>query len=144
MPEQEARDELNRLYWESDESVADIADRLDISRRALYDGIEPRPAGASCPDCGASLGYRNRTAEENREAECPECGRKVELPAEVEARQAVDDAPFEDPTVEQEQAAAAMAPARRVPPAGGSALLGLMLLLGIGIGALIAFLLRRR
>lgn len=66
--------ELNRLYWESNASVSQIADRLDISRRALYDGIHPQPAGRRCPECGAPLVYRNRTALESGEAECPDCG----------------------------------------------------------------------
>lgn len=73
--------ELNRLYWESNASVSQIADRLDISRRALYDGIHPQPAGRRCPECGAQLVYRNRTALENREAECPDCGFESALEA---------------------------------------------------------------
>ena len=39
--------EANRLYWETEQSVADIAQQLDISRRALYGAVRPLPAGAA-------------------------------------------------------------------------------------------------
>lgn len=134
MADQETREQLNRLYWESDASVADIADQLDISRRALYDGIEPRPAGVPCPECGAALGFRNRTSAENGEAECSECGSVVELDG---------DAVGPDPQVEQHRHAAPLSPTRRVPATGSGPILGALLLLGIAVGALVAYLLRR-
>ena len=134
MADQETREQLNRLYWESDASVADIADQLDISRRALYDGIEPQPAGVPCPECGAALGFRNRTSAESGEAECSECGNVVELDG---------DAAGPAPQVEQHLHAAALSPTRRVPATGSGPLLGVLLLLGIGVGALLAYLLRR-
>lgn len=136
MDDRETREELNRLYWESDESVAEIADRLDISRRALYDGIEPRSAGAPCPQCGAALGFRNRTAAENREAECESCGHEVTLGSE----------PERPPQVEQEREAAPLSPTRRVPVSSVSAsgpVLGILLLAGIGLGAAILYAIRR-
>lgn len=71
--------EVNRLYWGTDASVADIAGRLDISRRALYDAIEPAPAHLPCPECGARLGYRNRTARGRGDAECDVCGAEVDI-----------------------------------------------------------------
>ena len=105
--------EINRLYWDTDESVSDIADRTDVSRRTLYDRIEPRPAGRACPDCDAPLVYRNRTSLENREAECPECGAEAEVePVEKWA----------GPELEQVRRAAKATPVRRVPE-GGSVLL---------------------
>ncbi len=134
MADQETREQLNRLYWESDASVSEIADRLDISRRALYDGIEPRPAGAPCPECGAPLGFRNRTTAESGEAECAKCGHVVELEA-VEGGQA--------PQVEQDLHAAALSPTRRVPPKGSGPLLAMLLVVGLGVGALVAYVLRR-
>lgn len=131
MAEQDTREELNRLYWESDESVADIADRLDISRRAIYDGIDPLPANAPCPDCGAGLGFRNRTTAENLEAECPECGREVPLDSAAE------------PEVEQELRAGALSPARRVDVSGSGPAMGALLLAGMAIGAMAAYLFHR-
>jgi transposase-like protein len=44
-PDPSIQAEANRLYWETDESVAEIARRFDLSRRALYDAIEPLPSG---------------------------------------------------------------------------------------------------
>lgn len=134
MADQETRTELNRLYWESDDPVSAIADRLGLSRRALYDDIEPLPAGAPCPECGGPLAFRNRTTAEAREAECGECGTEVSL----------DGASFEpDPGVEQEHRAAPLSPTRRVPEAGSGVVLGALLLVGLGLGALAAYLLRR-
>jgi hypothetical protein len=67
------RAEANRLYWDTEESVADIARRLDMSRRALYDAIEPLPSGAACEACGAPLSFENRSARVAGEATCPVC-----------------------------------------------------------------------
>jgi endogenous inhibitor of DNA gyrase (YacG/DUF329 family) len=134
MSDQETREQLNRLYWESDASVSEIADRLDISRRALYDGIEPRPAGVPCPECGDPLGFRNRTSAENGEAECGACGHVAELE---------DPAGVRPPQAEQQLHGAALSPTRRVPTTGSGPLLGLLLLVGLGIGALVAYVLRR-
>ncbi|MFP4623417.1 MAG: hypothetical protein ACLFRX_04490 [Gemmatimonadota bacterium] len=134
MAEHETRQEINRLYWGSEIPVAEIADRLDISRRALYDGIDPRPAGRPCPQCGTPLGYRNRTAMEEGEAECPECGRTTVL-AGVAA---------EEPEVEQQREAAALSPTRRVPPSTTGPATGLALLAGLAVGAVAAYVLHRR
>lgn len=132
MADQTTRDELNRLYWQSEESVSAIADRLDISRRALYDAIDPLPVDAVCPGCGGALGFRNRTMAENREAECQRCGREVELGGVHEP----------EPQVEQERAAAPLSPTRRGAGGNGAAL-GAMLLVGIGLGAAVAYLIHR-
>lgn len=161
MDDQQTREELNRRYWESDASVSEIADELDISRRALYEGIEPLPAGVPCPVCGGTLGFRNRTAAENQEVECTECGR--EMPLE-DARGATEPAAEEDrdpedaqpgrrpgrrrtprpPELEQERSAAAMSPIRRVPDAGNGVAIGTIVLLGAGVGALAAYLVLKR
>lgn len=143
MDDNETRDELNRLYWQSDESVSDIADRLDISRRALYDGVEPAPAGVPCPECDGELGFRNRTTAESGEAECAECGHEVTL------QTVRPEGVGHEPQLEQESAAAPLSPTRRVPPAGDGALsasgpgLGAMLLAGIGLGAAVTYVFRR-
>jgi hypothetical protein len=67
------RAEANHLYWETDESVADIARRFDLSRRALYEAIEPLPSGSACEMCGAPLSYENRSARLAGDAACPIC-----------------------------------------------------------------------
>lgn len=125
-----ARD-VNRLYWGTDASVADIADRLDISRRALYDAIEPAPAHMPCPDCGAQLGYRNRTARERGDAECDVCG------AEVDVEPATARSPTSGHATGEAEAPPETADASR------ALLLGGAVLTGVAVGALIGLLGRR-
>ena len=135
MADEHTEKELNRLYWESDASVSEIADRLDISRRAIYEGIEPRPAGQSCPECGAPLGFRNRTALENREAECPQCGYETEI-----ALSGWDEVPEAT-----RRAAPSEAPARRsLPRAGSGSVAGGAFLTGLVVGALVTAIFHRR
>lgn len=134
------RAEINRLYWETDRSVGDIAASLGVSRRSLYDSINHLPVDEACPDCGGAMGFRNRTARDAREAECPDCGSSMEL----------DHAPAPDyqdePEVEQESAGGRLSPlpARRVPGPRSAPLLGSTLLAGLAVGAAAAYLLRRR
>jgi hypothetical protein len=73
--------EANRLYWETDESVASIADRLDVSRRALYDAVQPLSAGTSCVSCGGELAFENRSSRKLGVAICPSCGAEQHLGA---------------------------------------------------------------
>jgi hypothetical protein len=69
------RASANRLYWNSADTVDDIASRLGIGRSALYTAIRPAPAGADCPDCGTGLVFANRSARAAGRARCAECGR---------------------------------------------------------------------
>ena len=64
----------NELYWGSDESVNQIAERLDLSKSALYGRLGPLPAGVACPLCGEEVEYANRTARDHSDVECPSCG----------------------------------------------------------------------
>lgn len=144
MDDNEIRREINRLYWGSDASVGEIADRLGVSRRALYDGIEPQPAHAACPDCGGAMGFRNRTAAANREASCPDCAREARIPAGAAAEAGGEEMP-EDPEVERQARGAARAPLppRSVAGAQSGALLGGALLAGLAAGAAIGYMARR-
>ena len=74
---------VNHLYWETESSVAEIADQLGISRRALYELIEPLPSGAECATCGAEMTYANRSAKATNAGRCIVCGseRVIEEPA---------------------------------------------------------------
>lgn len=64
----------NELYWESDESVNQIAEDLGLSKGTLYSVIEPLSTGLACPECGEELLYPNRTARERGMVGCPSCG----------------------------------------------------------------------
>lgn len=130
-------EQINRLYWETDRSVADIADDLGVSRRSLYDSIEPRPTGAPCPECGDALVFRNRTAVDNLEAECQECGRSVELD---EAESATGPGDLGQETVAGQ---IGRARPRAVPTEGSGALLSATLLAGLLVGASAGYLARR-
>ena len=150
MADDETRERINRLYWDSDASVGEIADQVGVSRRALYDAIEPRPASRSCPECGGALGFRNRTAAEGGEAECADCGFTTALrvgAADTGQDLATDrgrEPGFEEPEVEQEARAGPKTPVRRLPPPHGGAAMSAALLAGIAAGAVTAYLLRRR
>ena len=65
--------EANRLYWETDTSVADIAQQLELSRRALYDSVDPLPTSGSCDVCGTPLVFENRSARNAGVETCPSC-----------------------------------------------------------------------
>lgn len=142
MADDQARAEINRLYWGSDASVGEIADQLGVSRRALYDSIDPTTAGEPCPDCGSELGFRNRTAAERRDASCAECGREERLSRSAASAGAES---LEDPQVEQMARGARLSPmpARNVPPTPSGVALGGALLAGLAAGAVIAYAARR-
>jgi hypothetical protein len=65
--------EANRLYWETETSVADIAQQLELSRRALYDTVDPLPTTSSCTVCGSPLVFENRSARNAGRETCPVC-----------------------------------------------------------------------
>lgn len=75
--ETQAANEANRLYWETDLSVGDIAQRLDISRRALYDAIRPVPTSGRCSRCGGELEFTNRSTRAHGFATCKSCGQQA-------------------------------------------------------------------
>lgn len=144
MPDPHPTAQANRLYWETDASVADIAEQLDISRRALYDLIEPRTTDRSCPDCGSLLVLRNRTAMHRRHAECPEC--EVEISLDAATADATDAGRGVEPQVEQERAAGRLSPVASGPegPSSSGPLLGGALVMGLAVGAAATYLVRQR
>ncbi len=81
----------NALYWDSDASVNDIAEELDLSKGTLYGMIRPRTAGLDCPECGGEMEYPNRTAREKGFVTCAACGyeEEEELLLEAAAQEAV-------------------------------------------------------
>jgi len=75
--------EVNRLYWETEKSVAEIANQMSVSRRALYELIEPLASGMQCSRCGAELYYSNRSAKAAGIARCLICGNEKELDPDI-------------------------------------------------------------
>lgn len=121
MPTEEERSgaEANRLYWKTDAAVSDIADRLGISRRAVYRVLRPDPAGVACPYCGAAMVFTNRSARSAGELLCPGCaaqsdiGPLREVTAEAGATlrsQTMEAAPMPEPAIEQEWRAGGYTP----------------------------------
>ena len=80
--------EANRLYWETDTSVADIAQQLELSRRALYESVDPLPTSGSCGVCGSPLVFENRSARNAGVETCPYCEAQdgADTPAVMPAR----------------------------------------------------------
>lgn len=66
--------EANRLYWQTDRSVAEIAEKLTVSRRALYELITPQPSGMTCKSCGGDVVFTNRSAKAGNAGRCAQCG----------------------------------------------------------------------
>ncbi len=64
--------EVNRLYWDTERSVREVCEALDITSATLYRVLQPLPAGA-CSACGGALGFKNRTARDAGEATCADC-----------------------------------------------------------------------
>jgi len=138
--------EANRIYWETDVSVADIAERFDLSRRALYHVVTPLQAGIACATCGQGLHYENRSARRDGLATCPECG----------ARSTVRDlaGPAPDAMLEPLPAVRDLRTDGRATADGGDArkadlrsramLLGGAAIAGVAIGTVAAMLARRR
>lgn len=75
--------EANRLYWQTDKSVADIAEQLGVSRRALYELITPESSGTSCAECGGDVAFTNRSAKTSAVGRCQQCGTECELTQDV-------------------------------------------------------------
>ena len=78
----EVAGEANRLYWRTDRSVADIAETLGVSRRALYELISADEAGALCDSCGGRLVFANRSARASGAARCADCGNECSITVE--------------------------------------------------------------
>jgi hypothetical protein len=136
----EAAAEANRLYWQTDKSVAEIAETLDLSRRALYEAIEPVAAGATCDICGTALYYSNRSARDASHGTCFSCAtaspqQQPQPSAEAEAWTWSPGAR----TMDNTRRVASSELAARAQRLGGAALLGAVI--GAGVTHL---LLRRR
>ena len=63
----------NALYWESDRSVNQIADEMELSKGMLYEMIHPLRSGRPCPRCSSDMEFTNRTARERALLTCSSC-----------------------------------------------------------------------
>ncbi len=68
----------NTLYWESDRSVNQIADEMELSKGMLYELINPLRSGLPCPRCSSDMEYSNRTARERTLLTCSSCRLEAE------------------------------------------------------------------
>lgn len=93
----ESASEANRLYWESELSVSDISERLNLSRRALYDVLDPLPTGLPCAACGGGLVYENRSARTAGEMICGQCGARPGIDAAATPAPPLVETPSIDP-----------------------------------------------
>lgn len=155
--------EANALYWESETSVNRIAHRLGLSKGSLYAAIEPLASESFCPLCTARLVYPNRTALEKGHLQCSKCGteftekggsdlaRRSEAapaPASTNGSTVVDDPAPAEPVEVSNDLDVALKAAARTPgseaseKASGQLVLGTTML-GLGVGLLLARVLRR-
>jgi hypothetical protein len=96
--EPEAR--ANELYWQSDRSVNQIADEMELSKGMLYGMIRPLAAGLPCPRCSADMEFANRTARERGLITCPSCTLELdEKEARTQLEQAAPATPADQPLV---------------------------------------------
>lgn len=72
------RERANALYWDSDESVNQIAEDVGVSKGTLYNLVDPLAAGVPCPRCATEMEYPNRTARQKGLLVCPACGLEAE------------------------------------------------------------------
>lgn len=120
--------EANTLYWSNEASVGEIANRLGISRRSLYELLTPKPADVPCPECGTEMVFVNRSALSAGIARCPACETETAVPAVRADRDA-------------ESSAVVVAKPTRAPR---HVALGSVALVGVVIGAVAALLLTQR
>ena len=78
-----AAHEANRLYWQTDRSVADIAENLGVSRRALYELITPESSGVQCASCSGDVVFSNRSAKSSNTGRCANCGSECDTTVET-------------------------------------------------------------
>jgi hypothetical protein len=87
-------DQANELYWNSSETVDQLAARLGMSRNALYGAVQPVAAGVVCTTCNEPLVFVNRSSRTAGRASCPGCGVEQQVDAAIAAAAS---APAHDP-----------------------------------------------
>lgn len=134
-----AAHEANRLYWQTDRSVADIAEQLSVSRRALYELIQPESSGIRCGSCNGDVVFSNRSAKTSSHGRCVDCGSECDTNAEpVETGETLTPYAAGWPRVIQRQAST------NEDVKGRAVQLGSAAIAGVAIGAMAALLITRR
>lgn len=77
--------EANDLYWNSADTVEEVAVRLGMSRNALYASVRPTPAPGACTTCGESLVFPNRSSRTSGQAVCSGCEATVRVASDAAA-----------------------------------------------------------
>ena len=129
--------EANRLYWQTDRSVGDIAETLGVSRRALYELIQPEDSGTKCGQCGGPMTYVNRSARSNGMAKCRDCGAESAVVPQTNGNGTTLPYSAGWPRV-------LPLPSAEKPPAPRAVKLGSVALAGAALGAVVTFMLVRR
>jgi hypothetical protein len=78
-PQDQLRRQANDLYWNSGDTVDQLAARLGMSRKAVYSAVEPFETAARCADCGDPLVFTNRTRRASGLVNCTQCETEVHL-----------------------------------------------------------------
>ena len=139
----------NDLYWRSGAGVNQLARELDLSKGALYDIIDPLPAGLPCPCGGGEMAYPNRTARRRGFVSCAVCGLEDEEERVREYLEERDSASAHELAADEAAPPPIPAEARAKPPTASGRrtpdkLLAASALVGLAAGLLLAGLLRRR
>lgn len=79
--------QANDLYWNSADTVEEVAVRLGMSRNALYASVRPTPAPGACTTCGESLMFINRSNRTSGRATCSGCSAVFPVAADAVAGQ---------------------------------------------------------
>lgn len=127
--------EVSELYWNSDASVAEIAEQLQLSRRALYDALTPALAGAACPSCGGDLVFTTRSAKAAERGQCASCGLEQD-PAALRTLRSRPSEARSGPSAPIDSEAALLR--------SRAVLLGTAVVTGLAVGAIAALILSRR
>ena len=116
--------------------MADIAETLGVSRRALYELVTPENAGVNCANCGGEVVFVNRSAKTSSLGRCPACGSECEITLEEnnDLEESVPPYAAGWPRAVEERA--------RKPIPRGVKIGGLVA--GVAVGALITYMIVRR
>jgi hypothetical protein len=74
MPEHPDQSEIDRLYWQTEVTVAEAAAALGLPPRSMHQLVTPLPAGVHCYRCGTGLSFTSRSQRDGQRLRCERCG----------------------------------------------------------------------